>query len=242
MKWLCLVVAVWLPGKLFGGIELSVSPSVCHPGDTVEVSAEASFEEFAEVRLRIPEFDSFHTVSYLREPLQYEAGRFSQRIVWVFQPVHSGVFSLEGLEATIQRGNQTESLELPSVGLEVIRSSENTDGFQPELLGTKMVEGGAGYLWWVFLSLILAIVLVVIFLWVRGRIVEESREDPGDRLFELEMALEGETPSLQVIESILEDGSLRFGDELRQAMEQAVYGRSVDFDLVRELVEKERVP
>lgn len=218
----CIIAVAFLfPLFASASIELTLSRVQCQPGDVVELHAESSFDELTIYELKLPQHDALHLVAHQRQPIEYADGVYSQKDVWVLQPVRSGEIELSGIKAFVKKGDVIEELELPNQSIEVLAYVARNDDFTPEPLPGFKIEGSGSKLWIFFL--VVGVFVVGFLLCFRKRPVVELVQDTEPTLADLNAALStGEMP-IDLIEQLLADESLSVSAKLRSAMERAVY-------------------
>lgn len=225
-----------LPIAAFANIELSLSETQCQPGDVIELHAESSFDELVTYEIKLPQHEALHLVAHQRQPVDYADGNYRKKDVWVLQPMRSGEIELSEIKAFVQKDGVVSELDLPKQVIDVQAYAAAKDDFTPEALpDVKEVEqGGARFL---VLLFILGGVVVVALVFARKPSIEKSAPEAAPTLVDMKAALvSGEIPS-ELIEQLLADESIAVSEELRTAMERAVYGQ--DVSALKSLLERE---
>lgn len=239
MRVLCLLFVALLPVALFAGIELSLSRSSCQPGDIVELHAVSSFEELTSFELKLPRHEALHLVAHQRQPVNYVDGVYSQKSIWVLQPMRSGQIEFSGIQAIVTREEGSTELELPSQTIEVVGYAGVDASLTAEQLPDGMPRNEStvtvGFL------LLFALVVAVVAAWLFKRRSETidivAEEAPA--LDDLRAALSaGQVPD-GLLEALLTDDSLQLSDELRAAMERAAYGAGDALNELDQILGKE---
>lgn len=232
-----LAATLLFPLLASASIELSLSHSQCQPGDVIELQAESSFEELVTYELKFPQHDALHLVAHQRQPVIYADGFYSQKDVWVLQPVNSGSIEINGIKAIVQKGDVVSELDLPKQVIEVLPYAATNEDFSPEPLPieTPSVQKMSKVL--ILLLVCCALVVVIVLFIIRKPRVAEADQDAAPTLDDLKAALaSGEAP-VELVEQLLNDQSIVISDELRSAMERTVYRQ--DASELKAILEKE---
>lgn len=218
-----LAATLLFPLLASASIELSLSHSQCQPGDVIELHAESSFEELVTYELKFPQHDALHLVAHQRQPVIYADGVYSQKDVWVLQPVQSGTVEINGIKAIVQKGDVVSKLDLPKQVIEVLPYTVSSEDFTPEPLPAAAASEQKMSKILILLILGSTLIIVVVLFIIRKPRVEVSEQDSAPTLDDLKTALaSGEAP-VELVEQLLNDDSIVISDELRVAMERTVY-------------------
>lgn len=240
MRFIWILLAAMLPVPVLAEIQLSLSQARCLPGDVIELHAESSFAKLATFELKLPQQDALHLVAHQRQPVSYTKGVYSQKDVWVLQPLYAGTVELSGVVALVDQGGELAELELPTQILEVERAADTADNFMPEALPDDVAASGTGRIVWILLPVVLAVVAFAVAMLRNKR--EEAKTcaiEERPTLDSLKAAvLAGELPDGWV-ELILADDTLMLSEDLRTALERAAYGQGTDLVRLQELLGKE---
>lgn len=228
MRYLWIILSC-VPLWLFAypqGVEFGWSHSECSPGDVIELRASGAFNELSSYELRLPQHDALHLVAHQRHPVLYQDGVYTQRDVWVLQPLYSGTIELQAINVRIHQGGEA-SEELRSVSaLTVLPYAEQTDSNEAQTLPAAIVAQEAASLWW---WLLLALLPLALFFMRRGRAVADGRlEEQQVTLATVLAELERGSLPLERIEQLLSAKGHTLAPEIRVALERAVYRQGVD--------------
>jgi hypothetical protein len=223
------------------GIEWSVKPSDCHPGDLVELRAVMTRTDFAEIELEVPKTDALHPVTRTTGPVRYHGGTYTQEITWIMQPTRAGNIELDGIKAHLKQGGRVTDFGLPARSLTVRSYGEGVDSPEPmSLPQTAPVARRPNR--WLLLGLAAACLLVLIlFLRSKAEPVAVPTSDVLD-LKDLRNALDQSESPVSLMERILDGNTIHLAKPLREAMERSVYGGKFDRDELLRLLEKEEAP
>lgn len=223
-------------------VKLSWSQPQCQPGDAIELRAEGLFNKLASYELHLPRTEALHLVAHQRQPVHYADGVYTQRDVWVLQPLRAGTIKLDDIKMTVRQGEEVRQETRAVPALEVLPYGASLDEAAPEPLPEpKMMPKERSWAW-LWLAGAGALVLLVLAFRPKTKMAEPSQSTrPG--LADLQLALERGPLPAGLIEQLLADESLTLSRDLRGAMERAAYGhREADEKLLRSLLQEEAAP
>lgn len=211
----------------------------CLPGDVVELRVRVSSNYVTGFDLKLPDNDALEWVEHDRGPLLYQAGIFTQEDVLIGQPTRAGTIQLKDLHAIVRDGETKTDSILTVQPLTVGTYGVAEESFSPAPLPVTTIAGKTSR-WtalWIGLSFLVLALLVYVF---RKKPQEAvALPEPPTLLGEVAELLENEDGVVEPTERLLDQRSQEFSDELREALERFVYGRSGDLDGLRELLGKE---
>ncbi len=234
----CLLATCSAVFALDSGLELTLAPEECGPGDMVELHARMRRPEFTEFELKIPENESIHMVARENGKVTYQNGVYSQDATWTFQPVEAGTIELTGIVASIKHGGMIEEVALPAPKLVVSGDAAPMDSSDPLPL-PKPDKRTTIYAWIIpaLAAVVVAILLVMKFR-KKPEIVLGALEKPAPDIAALRAALaSGEWP-IAMIEGILA-GNDDLAPQVRMEMERAIYSPVSRRAELQELLERE---
>lgn len=230
-------ILLLLPLFCFAGIELSLSETQCQPGDVIELYAESSFGELVIYEIKLPQHEALHLVAHQRQPVDYADGDYRKKDVWVLQPMRSGEIELSGIKAFVQKDGVVSELDLPKQVIDVQAYAAAKDDYTPEAL-PNVGEVELGPSKFPILVLILGVVFVALALvFTRKPSIDKFAPEAAPTLVDLKATLVSGEFRSELIEQLLADESTALSEELRTAMERAVYGQ--DVSALKSLLEKE---
>ncbi len=244
MRSILLSMTLLLVNVAMGSVQLSLSPERCHPGDVVTLHAVMTREQYAKFELKLPRHDNLVLISRERGPVRLEDGMYQQAAVWHLQTVHSGDIQLESIQAILHQANGPETIPLPALHITVSPYSQTDESFLPlplpdeptapkpsthKLIWLLMIVGAplAGYAWRLNKR--------------NPAIAPGPAQEPSDLERLREAIAQGQTPNVLII-SILENPQQVLPPDLRNALEQAVYGASFDIHELSRLLKEEAAP
>ncbi|MGD9419668.1 MAG: hypothetical protein Q7R22_012080 [Verrucomicrobiota bacterium JB025] len=222
-------------------VNLHLAPTECRPGDVVTLTATLSSPELAEFELKLPKNDALHLASREQLPVTYQHGTYTQKSIWLLQPVRSGTITLDGLTATITRAGQSTDLPLPPQTLTVASYPTTTLPETPLPLPQSPAPGTHTLL---ITTTTLVVVAILTALALRLR---RKPETTGEQtitpptLDQIRQSLATGTLPTADIEHLLQHPDT-FPTTLRPTLEQAVYSRSTDPATLLATINKEVHP
>jgi hypothetical protein len=225
------------------GIVITLSQTICKPGDVIELRAQMTRSDYAEFELKLPKIDALHFVTQQQSPIQYSKGLYRQSSVWIFQPIQSGLIEWQGIRALIKQGEHETEYELPSMKLMVSPYTSSDDSFRPEPLPATITNQSPQTrpLWLYLLFGLGAIAILYLALRPRTQSVCKTTKQ-STSLSDLQQAIAAGDLPIDLIEQILVDDRVKISQELRIAMEAAVYNPHADPEVFRAALDKEVQP
>lgn len=91
-------------------LKLQLSQKNCTPGEPVMLTATLRTQHVTSFEPSVPPLPKLHVVSTQKSPIVFANGIFTQSQQWLIQPTHTGVITIDNFQATVSRGEQSETL------------------------------------------------------------------------------------------------------------------------------------
>ena len=228
----CWLLALLLPLLLQAKVpdlHVWLEPTICGPGDIVELHAQMEATEFAEFDLQIPKHDSLVLIDQHRTPVAYLSGTYTMKSTWTFQPIEPGAMQIEGIRATIQRGEQSSVESVATLLLQVETGSVTTDSEDPLPLPAAIAPDALPSkkpILWILIA-VGALLTLPFFMRRRTLMKRPHRNDTAPApLAELETGLASHQIDRALIAEILNNPTLQLSGEFRAKLEAAIYRKN----------------
>ena len=230
---------LWAMASEDSGVEWTLTPTACSPGDVVELHARMTRPDFYELEIKLPETNGLHLVADQLRAVEYDNGIYTQQATWVMQPTRAGVIELKGVKAILKNGERVTEIELPTLALNVKGYGTIIDTSTPEPLppvvpqekddSRKMIAIG--------ITAFVLLVLLIVFRPKSGIPAPVQTAEPT--LDGVRVAMEFGPIPTAMIEQLLANQAVSLPGTVRTALERAVYGRTVDHHTLLQLLREE---
>lgn len=238
----CFNLTAWSLDYADAGIELSIEPKTCAPGDIIQLTAEMKRADYAEFALKIPAHPSLHFVAQTSSPITYTNGLYSQTTTWTLQPVRSDRIELANIIAEIKQGEHIETVQLPALSVIAQPVEAQTDNDSPMPLPTTAEATNPPSTKWLIAACV--ILLAIILIGLAYRLRRKSQTEPqveqvAPTLQDLLQSLKsGQLPS-KMVEQILANDQITLSDSTRVTLERAIYASPQTPEVLLATLQKE---
>ncbi len=221
------------------GVEWTLTPMNCFPGDLVELKARMTRPKFFGLEVKLPESSDLHLVTRQPGVVEYHNGIYTQQATWVMQPTRAGVIELEHIKAAVKLGKNTAEIDLPKLVLNVKSHGDIIDTFEPERL-PPMVPPEKDDMRGVIAIGISAFVMLVLWIVLRPKSnLPAPIKKPEPTLDDLRLAVEFGPIPTAMIEHLLANPAVSLPTAIRTALERTVYAGTIDHAALLQLLKEE---
>eukprot|EP00919_Chromeraceae_sp_WS-2016_P039431 GHVR01094034.1.p1 GENE.GHVR01094034.1~~GHVR01094034.1.p1 ORF type:complete len:255 (-),score=9.92 GHVR01094034.1:344-1108(-) len=238
----CFNLTAWSLDFADAGIELSIEPETCAPGDIIHLTAQMKRADYAELALKIPTHPSLHFVAQASSPITYTNGRYSQTTTWTLQPVRSDKIELANIIAEIKQGEHIETVKLPTLSIIAQPDAEQTDNDTPMQLPAALGTVSLPSTTWLITAFLILLALTIsgiAYLRRRKAQPEPLAQDPAPTLQDLLQSLESGQLPTKMIEQILANDQITLTDSIRATLERAIYASNQTPEVLLTALQKE---
>ncbi|MDP4643755.1 MAG: hypothetical protein NWS71_04845 [Opitutales bacterium] len=222
----CFNLTAWSLDYSNAGIKLSIEPETCAPGDIIQLTAEMTRADYAELALKIPTHPSLHFVAETNSPITYTNGLYSQTTIWTLQPVRSDRIEIANIIAEIKQGEHIETVKLPTLSVIALPDAAQTDTDAPMQLPTASETVNPSSRQWLIAAFLILLALTISGIAYLRRLKaqpEPLAQDPAPTLQDLLQSLESGQLPTKMIEQILANDQITLSESTRAILERAIY-------------------
>lgn len=238
----CFNLTAWSLEYADAGIELSIEPETCAPGDIIQLTAKMKRADYAELALKIPAHPSLHFVAQTSSPITYTNGLYAQTTTWTLQPVRSDRIELANIIAEIKQGERVETVKLPTLSVVALPDPAQTDNDAPmqlPLTSEAVETPSTKWLITVFLILLALTRSGIAYLRRRKAQPDLIAEASAPTLQDLLQSLKSGQLPTKMIEQILANDQITLPDTTRATLERAIYAVPQDPEVLLAELQKE---